>query len=214
MAPDGQISILQWVFYHHQKLYTFGQCYKIFYRGNLQPFHGNEPQWHYKLPYLISGALYFQCQFENVLFHPFILTGQWFGSLLFFFLIGQMSFPGMVRLAAQVTTCLSVEEVTDGVSHQVLSEVDDYSSPIVDDPQGIFGQQPRPHPIQLLIFFNLTLIKLLYIIELTNIHYKGVPVSYLFVGKPSTKTKILEYSQLFSNFVTILIKPGKHQQPV
>jgi hypothetical protein len=45
-----------------------------------------------------------------------------------------------------------VEEVAVGVSRQVLVEVDDYSSPIVGDPQGIFGRQLRPHPIQLLIF--------------------------------------------------------------
>ncbi len=49
---------------------------------------------------------------------------------------------------------LSVEDVIVCADHEVLVEVDDYSSLIVSDPQGIIGQQLRSWPMHLLNIIN------------------------------------------------------------
>ncbi len=42
---------------------------------------------------------------------------------------------------------MSLEDVAVPAGHEVLVEVDDNKVLIVGDPQGIFGQQYRPHPM-------------------------------------------------------------------
>ncbi len=51
----------------------------------------------------------------------------------------------------------------------------DGGSPIVGDPQGILDQQLRPHPIHLLNIFIISVVTLLYIIELINLKQRGPP---------------------------------------
>ncbi len=51
----------------------------------------------------------------------------------FLFVIGQLSFPGMVRPIEKATICMCLEEVAMYAGHKVLKLVDLY---IVGDPQG------------------------------------------------------------------------------
>jgi hypothetical protein len=55
--------------------------------------------------------------------------------------------------------CQSLEEVTVSAGRKVLMKIDKYSVPIVGNPQGILGQQPRPCVIRLL---NITIILITY----------------------------------------------------
>jgi hypothetical protein len=54
--------------------------------------------------------------------------------------------------------CLPLEGVAVRASHKVLMELDNNISLIVGYPQGVLGQQLRPHPIHLL---NITIIILI-----------------------------------------------------
>ncbi len=58
-------------------------------------------------------------------------------------LVGQMSFPRMVRPKNKASIQLSLEEIITHVGLEVLIKVDANNAVIVDDPQGILGQQFR-----------------------------------------------------------------------
>jgi hypothetical protein len=62
-------------------------------------------------------------------------------------LIWTAEFPGMIRPMAKAPIWLSLIEVAVHTGHKVLIEVDNYSRLIVGNPQGISGQQLRPHTI-------------------------------------------------------------------
>jgi hypothetical protein len=42
---------------------------------------------------------------------------------------------------------LSSEDIVVRACHKVLMEIEQYSAPIVGDPQGILGEQHMPHPV-------------------------------------------------------------------
>jgi hypothetical protein len=67
-----------------------------------------------------------------------------------FFLIGQLSFPRMVRPIDKDLVHLMLAEVDLLAGHEVLMQVDGNSALIVGDPPVILGPQLNHHPIHLL----------------------------------------------------------------
>jgi hypothetical protein len=73
---------------------------------------------------------------------------------------------------------LSLEEVNGCAGYKVLRDVDDISALIVGNPQGILGNQLRPHPMHslniiIIMLINHYIIYLNYIIKLTTNQPKG-----------------------------------------
>jgi hypothetical protein len=78
----------------------------------------------------------------------------------------------------KVPSPLSLEDVNVCAGYKVLMDVDDISALIVGNPQGVLGNQLRPHTIHqlniiIIMLINHYIIYLNYIIKLTTIQPKG-----------------------------------------